>query len=274
MKGNVKEGSTDMNTKVKPAAVVGGLGYVLLVVVAIVSWSLSARHLHAWGMKDLHESNTSAWFVPATFDLAPCGLSLVVYQARRKGRSAAMWRLFIVAFTGVSSWINWTWTTGDASGSRLIAASLPIAAVVLFEALTWQVHRDAMDKVYDGQPIPRVPLIAWFVDFNRAYAVTKASALRPLDAAESTLRAIQETNAATRKPQRKSQAAVAATPETLAIAAPKPAKKTAARDRVLDFKIDNPDASQAEIATALQVSAATVSRALNGVRASITPDAI
>ncbi len=255
-----------MNSKVKPASVVGGLGYVLLIVVAIVSWSLSARHLHAWGMKDLHESNGAAWLVPATFDLAPLGLSLVVYQARRKGRSAAMWRLFIVAFTGISSWINWTWTASDTVGSRLIAASLPIAAVILFEALTWQVHRDAMDKVYDGQPIPRVPLIAWFVDTRRAFAITKASALRPLDAAEATLRQIQETHAVTRKPSRKPQAAVAATPETLAIAAPKPAKKSASRDRILDFKIENPDSTQAEIASVLQVSAATVSRAISAAR--------
>ena len=253
-----------MNSKVKPASVVGGLGYVLLIVVAIVSWSLSARHLHAWGMKDLHESNGAAWLVPATFDLAPLGLSLVVYQARRKGRSAAMWRLFIVAFTGVSSWINWTWTASDTVGSRLIAASLPIAAVILFEALTWQVHRDAMDKVYDGQPIPRVPLIAWFVDTRRAYAITKASALRPLDAAEETLRQIQVTAAVTRKPRR--QAAVAATPDTLAIAAPKVAKKPASRDRILDYKTENPDSTQAEIASVLQVSAATVSRALSAAR--------
>jgi hypothetical protein len=137
--------------------------------------------------------------------------------------------------------------------------------VVLFEALTWQVHRDAMDRRYEGQPIPHVPLLAWVVDTRRAYAVAKASALRPLDAAEETLRQIQETAAVTRKPRRQVPA-VASQPDHLAIAAPKVAKKPASRDRVLDFKIENPDASQAEIASALQVSAATVSRALNGVR--------
>ena len=261
-----------MKLKVTPAAVVGGLGYVLLIVVSIVSWSLSARHLHAWGMKDLHEKSGAAWLIPATFDLAPLGLSLVVFQARRKGRSAIMWRLFIVSFTGVSSWINWTWTVGDSSGSRLIAASLPVAAVILFEALTWQVHRDAMDKVYEGQPIPRVPLLAWFVDTKRAFAVTKSNALRPLDAAEETLRQIQEAHVVTRRPVRRSQAtaAVSAASDTLAIEGPKEqakkAPKGSTKERVLDFKIANPDAPNVDIAAALGVSQATVSRALNSVR--------
>jgi hypothetical protein len=256
-----------MNGKVKASDVIGRLGYVILVIVAIVSWSLSARHLHAWGVRDLHESDGAAWLVPATFDLAPAGLSLVVYQARQKGRSAAMWRCFILAFTGVSSWINWTFTSGDSVGTRVIAAALPIAAVVLFEALMWQVHRDALDKEYGGQMIPHVPLIAWLIDRERAYAVTKASALRPLDAAEEAIRRIQETNAATRKPQRRTLTRVEAA-EAPAIEAPrKESKGGTARDRVLDYKIQNPNASQAEIATELNVSPATVSRALSGARA-------
>jgi hypothetical protein len=262
-----------MNGKVKASDVIERLGYTILVVVALVSWSLSARHLHAWAMKDLRESTGPAWLVPATFDLAPLGLSLVVYQARRKGRSAAMWRLFIVAFTGVSSWINWTFASGDSVGTRIIAASLPIAAVVLFEALMWQVHRDALDKEYGGQMIPHVPLIAWLIDRERAYAVTKASALRPLDAAEEAIRRIQETNAATRKPQRRSLTRVEVA-DAPAIEAPKRqqqqgSRSGTARDRVLDYAIQNPDASQAEIATELNVSPATVSRALSGARAGI-----
>ena len=259
--------------KATPETIIGRLGYVLLVVVSIVSWSLSARHLHAWGMKDLHEKSGAAWLIPATFDLAPLGLSLVVFQARQKGRGAIMWRLFIVSFTGVSSWINWTWTAQDSAGSRLIAASLPVAAVVLFEALTWQVHRDAMDKVYDGKPIPRVPIFAWFVDFNRAFAVTKANALRPLDAAEETLRQMQAQHAATvvRKPARKaSQITDISAEDKPAIEAPKQtAKRASSRERVLDFAIENPNASQTEIASALEVSAATVSRALSRARAAV-----
>lgn len=269
---SAKEGSTQMNGKVNASEITGRLGYGLLVVVAIVSWSLSARHLHAWGIRDLHESNGSAWLVPATFDLGPAGLSLVVYQARKKGRSAIVWRLFIVAFTGISSWINWTFAVGDSMGTKIIAAALPVAAVVLFEALTWQIHRDAMDKVYEGQPIPRVPLLAWFIDTRRAYAVTKATALRPLDAAEVTLRRLQEADVATRKPVRRQSApavAVAGATEVPAISAPKPERKSSAKDLVLEYKLQNPDASQSDIARALQVSAATVSRALSGARAAV-----
>ena len=55
------------------------------------------------------------------------------------------------------------------------------------------------------------------------------------------------------------------------IEAPKKVRKSSARDRVLDYKIENPDASQTEIATALQISAATVSRALSGARAAVDP---
>ena len=258
--------------KATPETIIGRLGYVLLVVVSIVSWSLSAKHLHSWGMLGMKESNNSAWLVPATYDLAPLGLSLVVFQARRKGRSAFVWRLFIVSFMSVSSWINWTSAAGQSTGSHLIAASLPIAAVVLFEALMWQVHRDAMDKVYEGQPIPRVPLLAWFVDTKRAFAVTKSNALRPLDAAEETLRQIQEAHVVTRRPIRRSQAtaAVSAASDTLAIEGPKEqakkAPKGSTKERVLDFKIANPDAPNVDIAAALGVSQATVSRALNSVR--------
>lgn len=255
-----------MLSRVKAADLVGILGYVLLVIVATVSWSLSARHLHAWGMKDLHESSGAAWLVPATFDLAPSGLSIVVYRARRRGRSALMWRLFIVAYTGVSSWINWTWTLGDTGGSRIVAASLPVAAVVLFEALMWQAHTDALDARYGNEPIPRVPLVAWIITPKRAYRTATARALRPLAAAEETLRAIQEANAATRKAPRRTSVSLSATPDQLAISAPRPAKKTGARDQVLDYKIENPDASQAEIASALRISAATVSRALSTAR--------
>lgn len=75
-----------MDGKVKSSEVVKWLGYVLLVIVAIVAWSLSARHLHAWAMKDLKETDGPAWLVPATFDLAPLGISLVVYRPWLRAR--------------------------------------------------------------------------------------------------------------------------------------------------------------------------------------------
>ena len=173
-------------TAVLRDSALGWAGYGLVLVVAAAGWSLSYRALHSYGMESLGETRQAAWLVPLTFDLAPLGLSIVVFRARQRARSALVWRLGIWAFTALSAWINWVHAP-ELDYAKVIAALLPISAVVLFEGLMAEVHKAALDRLYGGGIVPRLTLACWLLDPRRSFAAFKTKALRPLTAAEIAL---------------------------------------------------------------------------------------
>lgn len=165
----------------------GSAGYLIVLAVAVSGWSLSFRQLHAWGMDALGETTDAAWLIPMTYDLAPLGLSIVVYQMRRRGRSAMTWRLGIWAFTALSATINFLHAP-DFMYAKQIAPLLPISAVVLFEGLMAEVYHKAMARIYGTGVVPRLTPICWLLDPKRTFAAFKVKALRPLAAAERVLK--------------------------------------------------------------------------------------
>lgn len=139
----------------------GGLGYTLVLAVAAAGWAASFIGLHDFGMHHMNLSDTAAWLVPITFDGAPAGLSIVVMRAATHGRSAPVWRLLIVAFTGLSSWINYQHI--DDPLGRGVAAFMPPSAVVLFEGLMSEARAAAQRRA--GHVAPRLHPLRWFFDF-------------------------------------------------------------------------------------------------------------
>jgi hypothetical protein len=140
----------------------GGFGFVLVLVVAVSGWAASFIGLHDFGMQHMGLSETTAWLVPITFDGAPAGLSIVVLRAATHGRPALVWRLLIVAFTGLSSWINYEHIE-DPLG-REVASFMPPSAVILFEGLMSEARAAAARR--KGRAAPRLHPLRWFFDFK------------------------------------------------------------------------------------------------------------
>jgi hypothetical protein len=141
----------------------GSFGFALVLVVALSGWSASFIGLHLFGMQHMLLSHRAAWLVPMTFDGAPAGLSIVVMRAGIHGRTAPLWRTLIVAFTALSSWINWEHIT-DHFG-RDVAALMPPAAVILFEGLMSEVRAAA--RARDGSAVrPRLHPLRWVFDWT------------------------------------------------------------------------------------------------------------
>lgn len=138
----------------------GITGFIVVLVVAISGWSASFIGLHQFGIDHMGFTAGQAWLVPITFDGAAAGLSLVVFRASIHGRSAALWRLLIVVFTGLSSWINYVHIT-DVSG-RWIACYMPPSAVILFEGLMSEAR--AAYSRRGGKERPRVHPLRWVFD--------------------------------------------------------------------------------------------------------------
>jgi hypothetical protein len=138
----------------------GGLGYTLVLTVALAGWAASFIGLHDFGTTHMGLSNDAAWLVPLTFDGAPAGLSIVVARASTHGRPATVWRLLIVAFTGLSSWINYQHIE-DQLG-RTVAAFMPPSAVILFEGLMSEARAAAQRRL--GRTAPRLHPLRWIFD--------------------------------------------------------------------------------------------------------------
>jgi hypothetical protein len=148
----------------------GITGFVVVLIVALAGWTASFIGLHNFGMTHMALDQDTAWLVPITFDGAAGGLSLVVFRASINARGASLWRLLIVVFTALSSWINWEHIT-DPTG-RWIAAFMPPAAVILFEGLMSEARAAAARR--DGSERPRVHLLRWFVDRSGTWAIYRA----------------------------------------------------------------------------------------------------
>lgn len=140
----------------------GGLGYTLVLAVAAAGWAASFIGLHDFGIHHMGLSQDSAWLVPITFDGAPAGLSIVVARASTHGRPATVWRLLIIGFTGLSSWINYQHI--DDSLGRSVAAFMPPSAVILFEGLMSEARAAAQRRI--GRVAPRLHPLRWFFDFT------------------------------------------------------------------------------------------------------------
>lgn len=141
-------------------SLLGGLGYTIVLAVAAAGWAASFIGLHDFGMHHMALSDNAAWLVPLTFDGAPAGLSIVVARASTHGRPALVWRLLIVGFTGLSSWINYQHIDDDLGQG--VAAFMPPSAVILFEGLMSEARAAAQRRL--GRAIPRLHPLRWAFD--------------------------------------------------------------------------------------------------------------
>jgi hypothetical protein len=148
----------------------GITGFILVLAVAIAGWSASFIGLHTFGVGHMSLSHRAAWLVPATLDGAPAGLSLVVFRASIHGRNATLWRLLIVAFTGLSSWVNYEHIT-DPTG-RWVASVMPPAAVILFEGLMSEA-RAAAKRRAGGTVRPRFHPLRWAFDWSGTWGLVR-----------------------------------------------------------------------------------------------------
>jgi hypothetical protein len=148
----------------------GGLGYALVLVVAVSGWAASFIGLHSFGMTHMGLSNDAAWLVPITFDGAPAGLSIVVMRAATHGRPALVWRLLVVVFTALSSWINYEHIEDNLG--RWVASFMPPSAVILFEGLMSEARAAAARRL--GRVMPRLHPVRWFVDWSGTWEIYKA----------------------------------------------------------------------------------------------------
>lgn len=146
----------------------GAVGFLLVLVVAGAGWAASFIGLHDFAVNHMGLTDDSGWLVPITFDGAPLGLTLVVYRASISGRGAAIWRVLIFVFTGLSSWINWQ-HIDDPTG-RWIASFMPPAAVILFEGLMSEARATASDR-------PRLHPLRWVIDRRGTWAMYRAYVL-------------------------------------------------------------------------------------------------
>lgn len=108
---------------------------------AVFGWTGSFIGLHGYAVgRMIGFSQVTAWAVPGAYDGAALACTLAVYRASINGRSAARGRLLMFVFTAISSWINWTHQTDHTA--RLVAAGLPIAAVIVFDFLMGEMRAD------------------------------------------------------------------------------------------------------------------------------------
>lgn len=141
------------------------IALLFVALAAIMGWSASFVGLHAYATGTMTGFNFwTGWLVPATFDGAAFGCTLMTYRASIHGRSAMRGRVLMWAFTAVSSWINWIHQhTPDA---QAVAAGLPVAAVAVFEIVLLELRADHEDE-YGRQAFrlrPGLLLLRWIAD--------------------------------------------------------------------------------------------------------------
>jgi hypothetical protein len=139
------------------------LGFVALA--AVMGWGASFVGLHAYGQDQMVGfSYWSAWLIPATFDGAAFGATLITYRASIYGRSAVRGRLLMWTFTAISSWINWIHQTTPEA--RIVAAGLPVAAVAVFDVVLAELRADYEER-HGKRRLrlrPGLLLLRWLVD--------------------------------------------------------------------------------------------------------------
>lgn len=108
---------------------------------ALMGWGASFVGLHAYGQEQMAGFNYwTAWLIPATFDGAAFGATLITYRASIYGRPALRGRLLMWAFTAISAWINWIHQLTPEA--RLVACGLPVAAVAVFDVVLNEMRAD------------------------------------------------------------------------------------------------------------------------------------
>lgn len=201
----------------------GTAGFVIVASVAFAGWAVSFIGLHTFGMQHMALSWWEAWLVPITYDGAPAGLTLVVMRAASHGRSALVWRLLIVAFTVISCLINYVHLS-DYWGRR-VAALMPLAAVVVFEALVSEARR-AADRRAGIAVRPRLHLLRFVFDWTGSWDIIRCHVLNqplPEPLAASLRNAATRTPASPRQRGASAPAASPASPPTATATPPLPA---------------------------------------------------
>ncbi|RRO17240.1 DUF2637 domain-containing protein [Saccharopolyspora rhizosphaerae] len=139
------------------------LGFVALA--ALMGWGASFVGLHAYGQEQMVGfSYWTAWLIPATFDGAAFGATLITYRASIYGRSAVRGRLLMWIFTAISSWINWIHQLTPEA--RLVAAGLPVAAVAVFDVVLAELRADFEER-HGKRRLrlrPGLLVLRWLVD--------------------------------------------------------------------------------------------------------------
>ena len=147
---------------------------LLVLAVAAAGWSASFLSLHTFAMVHMALTERQAWLVPATFDGAAFGLSLLAFRAATFGRASLGSRAAMYGFTGLSSWINFIHIT-DPRG-RLVASLLPISAVLIFDKVLKEA-RGAYERRTGRQVFrvrPGLLLLRLAVDRASTWAAFKA----------------------------------------------------------------------------------------------------
>lgn len=139
------------------------LGFVALA--ALMGWGASFVGLHAYGQDQMVGfSYWTAWLIPATFDGAAFGATLITYRASIYGRSAVRGRLLMWTFTAISSWINWIHQLTPEA--RIVAAGLPVAAVAVFDVVLAELRADFEER-HGKRRLrlrPGLLVLRWLVD--------------------------------------------------------------------------------------------------------------
>ena len=218
------------------------LGFVALA--AVMGWGASFVGLHAYGQDQMVGfSYWSAWLIPATFDGAAFGATLITYRASIHGRSALRGRLLMWIFTAISSWINWIHQTTPEA--RIVAAGLPVAAVAVFDVVLAELRADYEERHGKRRLRLRPGLLAlrWLVDrggtsiaFRQQVTDIPVSEIAGLgtsaafvtggpSAAERPVLSDAVTEAVADKPEKRAIEAPEPEPEPKAEAKPEPAAK-------------------------------------------------
>ena len=130
-----------------------------------MGWGASFVGLHAYGQDQMVGfSYWTAWLIPATFDGAAFGATLITYRASIYGRSAVRGRLLMWTFTAISSWINWIHQLTPEA--RIVAAGLPVAAVAVFDVVLAELRADFEER-HGKRRLrlrPGLLVLRWLVD--------------------------------------------------------------------------------------------------------------
>jgi hypothetical protein len=149
-------------------------GVALLILVAGAGWGGSTIGLHAFAATRMGYSGWSAWLVPATFDGASVGLTIAAFRAAINGRGALFTRLGIVAFTGLSAWMNYERILDPAG--RHIAALLPVSGVALLESLLAEA-RKAYERRHGATTRPRLHPLRVVFDWRGTWRLWRDAVL-------------------------------------------------------------------------------------------------
>jgi hypothetical protein len=118
-----------------------GAALLFICAAALFGWFGSFIGLHGYAVQKMAGfTNRTGWAVPGTYDGAALACTFAVYRASINGRSALRGRVLMFGFTAISSAINWTHQVNHSS--RLVAAGLPIAAVLVFDFLMTELRAD------------------------------------------------------------------------------------------------------------------------------------